>query len=125
MAGLVVVLVGVSGFALWSSRSTAASADAAVRASRLSDECSLAAGAVAAEESLERKYRLEPGPAVLARYDQAAADLVAALTLLGQTSTARERPVVDQVLSEHGPYLQAVHQMFGVRLFWSDGRSLI
>ena len=51
----------------------------AVTASRLSDDYAEAANAVGGEESLERKYRLEPGPEVQARYDVVAARFVAAL----------------------------------------------
>src|SRR5664280_1691195 len=66
---LVLILVGASVFAVWSSHATSRAAREASGASRLSDDYAAAASAVAAEESLERKYRLEPGPDVQARYD--------------------------------------------------------
>ena len=66
--GLVLILLGASVFAVWSSQATSRAARAASLASRLSDDYADAATAVAAEESLERKYRLEPGPDVQARY---------------------------------------------------------
>src|SRR5665811_2042589 len=74
--GLVLILLGVSVFAVWSSQATSRAARAASLASRLSEDYADAAAAVAAEESLERKYRLEPGPDVQARYDAAAGMLV-------------------------------------------------
>src|SRR5664280_165475 len=58
--GLVLILLGASVFAVWSSQATSRAAREASGASRLSDDYAAAASAVAAEESLERKYRLEP-----------------------------------------------------------------
>jgi len=57
---LVLVLLGVSVFAVWSSQATSQAASRAVTASGLSDAYDEAANAVGGEESLERKYRLEP-----------------------------------------------------------------
>src|SRR5450756_1513287 len=80
--GLVLDTLGASVFAVWSSQTTSRAARAASLASRLSDDYAAAASAVAAEESLERKYRLEPGSDVQARYDAAAGMLVDALALV-------------------------------------------
>ena len=55
------MLLAVSVFAVVESQLTAAAAEEAVAASTVSDDYWRAATAVAAEESLERKYRLEPG----------------------------------------------------------------
>src|ERR1035437_7036869 len=76
---LVLVLLAVSVFAVWSSQATSIVASRAVAANVLSDRYTQAASAVAAEESLERKYRLEPGPEIRALYNAAGADLVSAL----------------------------------------------
>jgi hypothetical protein len=54
----------------------------------VSDDYAAAASAVAAEESLERKYRLEPGPDVQARYAAAAGRLVDALALVRRDGDA-------------------------------------
>src|SRR3954463_8021602 len=66
---LVLVLLGVSLFAVWSSQAPSQASARAVMASGLSDDYAEAANAVGGEESLERKYRLEPGPDVQAKYD--------------------------------------------------------
>ncbi len=87
-AGLVLILLAVSGFAVVSSQATSAAAHSAVHASKLSDDFATAATAVAGEESLERKYRLEPGPEVRARYDMTAASFVDAL---GEVPARRRR----------------------------------
>ena len=76
---LVLVLLAVGVFAVVESPLTAAAAEEAVAESSLSDDYWRAATAVAAEESLERKYRLEPGADVRVRFDQSAAALVTAL----------------------------------------------
>ena len=67
-----------------------------------------AARAVAAQESLERKYRLEPGPEVLARYNKAADELVAALAAVRRDGDASDQDEVTQVLAANGPYLAAI-----------------
>jgi hypothetical protein len=58
-AGLAAVLLVLTEFALWAAFSTNRAAGQADRLSRLSDAYQQARFAVAAEESLERKYRLE------------------------------------------------------------------
>jgi diguanylate cyclase (GGDEF)-like protein len=81
-------------------------------ADRLSNSFADAAKAVAAEESLERKYRLEPGPEVLARYEKAAAGLVAALSTVRRDGDTTDRDKVDRVLAAHGPYLASIRRMY-------------
>src|SRR5664280_2514879 len=110
--GLVLILLGASVFAVWSSQATSRTARAASLASRLSDDYADAATAVAAEESLERKYRLEPGPDVQARYDAAAGMLVNALALVRRDGDAADRARVDQLLVAHTAYLAAIDRMF-------------
>jgi diguanylate cyclase (GGDEF)-like protein len=111
-AALALVLLGVSVFAVWSSQATNAAASRAVVANALSDHYARAATAVAGEESLERKYRLEPGPEIRARFDQAAAMLVAALGDVRRDGGPGDRSLVDDVLIRHGGYLEAVHRLF-------------
>ncbi|HEV7964778.1 MAG TPA: hypothetical protein VGP57_19705, partial [Actinoplanes sp.] len=102
--GVVVVLLGVSLFAVWSSQATARAAALAAAASRLSDDYARAATAVAAEESLERKYRLEPGLEVRVRYDAAAANLLDALSQVAAHGGATDRALVDQIRVRHASY---------------------
>src|SRR5664280_1549286 len=110
--GLVLILLGASVFAVWSSQATSRAARAASGASRLSEDYAAAATAVAAEESLERKYRLEPGSDVQARYDAAAGMLVDALALVRRDGDAADRAGVDQLLVAHTAYLAAIDRMF-------------
>jgi diguanylate cyclase len=109
---LVLVLLAVSVFAVWSSQATSIAAGGAVAASDLSDHYAQASRAVGAEESLERKYRLEPGPQIRAFYNAAAGDLVAALGRVRQQGDAGDRVFVDRILAQHRSYLEAIDRMF-------------
>ena len=111
-AALVLVLLSVSVFAVWSSQATSQASARAVRASALSDDYAEAANAVGGEESLERKYRLEPGPDVQARYDAVADRFVAALQQVRRDGDARDRAFVDATLARHHDYLKAIDRLF-------------
>jgi diguanylate cyclase len=110
--GLVLVLLAVSIFALWSSYATSSAAGRAVAANRLSDDYADAASAVAAEESLGRKYRLEPSLAIRTSHSRAGTALVAALANVRKDGDASDRVVVEQVLVEHGRYVAATTRLF-------------
>src|SRR4051794_15193480 len=110
--GLAIVLVAVSVFAIWSSQATSSAVAKAATASRVSDAFARAAGAVGAEESLERKYRLEPGPGVRTLFDNAAADLVGAMEAIRNDGDAADRAVADGVLAAHRGYLDAIDRLF-------------
>ncbi|XTR52176.1 putative bifunctional diguanylate cyclase/phosphodiesterase [Pseudarthrobacter sp. So.54] len=109
---LVLVLLGVSIFAVWSSQATSSAARSADEASTLSDYYDQADRAVAAAESLERKYRLEPGPGVRAKYDAAAADLVKALDLVKENGDQADRETEFRLDAAHESYLGSIGRMF-------------
>ena len=110
--GLVLVLLAVSVFAVLESQLTAAAAEEAVAASTVSEDYWRAATAVGAEESLERKYRLEPGEGVRIRFDQAAAALIAALAEVQRDGDASDRALVYQVTEHHGVFLESTGRLF-------------
>ena len=110
--GLVLILFGVSAFAAWSSYATSAAAHRAATASTLADDYAQAATAVALEESLERKYRLEPGPRVRARYDAAGEQLLGALALVARNGDATDRARVEKLRARHHEYLASIGRMF-------------
>ncbi len=66
--GLAFVLIFLSVFAIWGAASTYYAGREARHSNELNDVFANARAAVAAEESLERKYRLEPSPAVRERH---------------------------------------------------------
>jgi diguanylate cyclase len=111
-ASLFAVLIGVSAFAMWSALSTRQVAERAIASNTLSDHYAGAATAVATEESLERKYRLEPGPEVRRRFDKATEDMRAAMQLVRRDGTVQDQRVADQVAEAYGPYRQAIDRMF-------------
>jgi predicted negative regulator of RcsB-dependent stress response len=111
-AGLAAVLVVLTGFALWAASSTNRAAHQADRLSRLSDAYQQARFAVAAEESLERKYRLEPGHEVRTKYQQAAASLLAALEDVHQRGDHADRALKERLDAQHDRYLDAITRMF-------------
>jgi diguanylate cyclase len=110
--GLAAVLLVLTGFALWAAYSTNRAAGQADRLSRLSDAYQQARFAVAAEESLERKYRLEPGPEVRQRYQQAAAALLAALDDVHERGNREDRALEERLDAQHDRYLEAIERMF-------------
>jgi diguanylate cyclase len=110
--GLVLVLLAVSVFAVVESQLTAAAAEKAVAASTVSEDYWRAATAVGAEESLERKYRLEPGEGVRVRFDQAAAALIAALGEVQRDGDASDRALVYKVTDQHSVFLEATGRLF-------------
>jgi diguanylate cyclase (GGDEF)-like protein len=111
-AGLAAVLLVLTGFAFWAAYSTNRAARQADHYSRLSDAYQQARFAVAAEESLERKYRLEPGPEVRQRYRHAAAALVAALDVVHERGNREDRALTERLDADHARYLDAIGRMF-------------
>ncbi|MGZ4764244.1 MAG: putative bifunctional diguanylate cyclase/phosphodiesterase [Ilumatobacteraceae bacterium] len=109
---MVVVLIGVSGFVLWASLHTAQVTRHVVAANKLSADFNAAARAVAEEESLERKYRLEPSAETLSNYDTAAASLVDALNHVRADGDSADSSQANEVLVAHQPYLVAIKRMF-------------
>ena len=110
--GLVLVLLAVSSFAVWSSVATSDAASRAVAASGLSDDYARAASALNAEESLECQYFLDPAARVRASHDEAAAVLVAALGEVRRVGDANDRALVDRVLVEHRAYFAGIDLLF-------------
>jgi signal transduction histidine kinase/CheY-like chemotaxis protein len=110
--GLCVVLLFLTGFSVWVAFATNQAATSTKNASQLSDKYEQARYAVGAEESLERKYRLEPSAEVRAKHRAAAADLLSALTYVRQFGGESDRAIVDSMITSHRRYLDAVDQMF-------------
>jgi len=71
-----------------------------------------AATAVAAEESLERKYRLQPGPAPKAAHAAAEASFEQAMRQVAVLGGSVDRNLAKVVLREHNTYVAASAQLF-------------
>ena len=99
-------------FALHSALSSYQAGTAAKRASEESNAFQDARYAIGAEESLERKYRLEPGGEVRLLHSEAAASLESALDRARVFDEAQDGDLIDQLLAEHRAYLSAIDHMF-------------
>jgi diguanylate cyclase (GGDEF)-like protein len=67
---------------------------------------------MAAEESLERKYRLEPGPVPLAAHRVARAHVLNALAQLRRVGDARDQAISETLASLHTNYISAATILF-------------
>jgi diguanylate cyclase (GGDEF)-like protein len=97
---------------MWGALSTYRTATAAKRFSELSNAFEQARFAVAAEESLNRKYRLQPSAEVLGRHREAAASLLAALRRARELGEPADDALIGDVLAMHKEYLLAIDRMF-------------
>jgi diguanylate cyclase (GGDEF)-like protein len=111
-AALVLVLLAVSVFVVWSSQATSNAATRAATANHLSDLYAQAAVAVNAQESLERKYRLEPGVEVRKSFNEAADALVSGLGRIRKDGGAEDRVFVNRSLMVHRDHLAAIDRLF-------------
>jgi hypothetical protein len=110
--GLASVMVVLSIFAIWGSLSTYRAGSVAKQFSELSEAFEQARFAVATEESLERKYRLEPSAQVRDAHHEAAASLSAALARARAVGEPADGALIDDVLAMHADYLRAIDLMF-------------
>ena len=112
LGGLALVLLLLSGFGIASAQRTDKAARRVSAATGLSDVYQRARFAVGEEESLERKYRLEPGHEVRAKHERAARELEASLADINRIGTPDDRVLVARLLTVHKSYLQALDRMF-------------
>jgi hypothetical protein len=110
--GLAGVLLALTALSVLGAASTRRSAQTASRSAMLSEAYDRAFDAVAAEESLERKYRLEPGPELRERHRQAGDDLQQALNDVYTRGTKADRALVTSLRSLHAGYVTAIAPMF-------------
>src|SRR4051794_5815594 len=71
-----------------------------------------AASGVAAEESLERKYRLEPGPVPLAAHTAAEVQVNRAFQQISEHGLAPDRRLIAHVTVEHDRYVSGAIKLF-------------
>jgi diguanylate cyclase (GGDEF)-like protein len=105
IVGLLAVLCFLAGFSLITQRRTSALSQQADQANRLSEVYQDARFWVGQEESLERKYRLEPSPDVRALHQQAERNLVNDVRRLSSVDpTPANRAIVQRLLTLHIAY---------------------
>jgi diguanylate cyclase len=106
--GLVVLIIVVTVGSLVTSNAAATS----TLAVRLGIAYGHAASAIAAEETLERKYRLQPGPVARAAHTAAEASLDQAMRQVAVLGNSVDRNLAKVVLREHRAYVAASAQLF-------------
>jgi diguanylate cyclase (GGDEF)-like protein len=99
------------GFAIFAAFFTKAAAGDAAKAVQRSDLFSGVRYAVASEESLHRKYQLEPSSETLRRHAEAARELINKLLAI-RAQPDEPLEVVDSLQLAHARYLTATHLLF-------------
>jgi diguanylate cyclase len=105
---LVALIIVVTVGSLVTSNAAATSALAV----RIGDAYAHAAGAIAAEESFEREYRLQPGPVPQAAHAAAEVSLEQAMRQVAVLGDSTEQNLAKVVLREHSAYVAASAQLF-------------
>ena len=106
------VLIALMVVAIGGSLATDRAASASERGVLVNTAYQAAARGVAAEESLERKYRLEPGPVPLAAHIEARHAVVRALAELQGLQSTGDRRLATHIGREHAAYVAAATLMF-------------
>jgi diguanylate cyclase (GGDEF)-like protein len=109
---LAIILTLMTVFGVGGAIITTKANEAVNQALFLSDHYEQARYWIGAEESLERKYRLEPGPEVYQMHRAAAAQLQANLQQIAQQGSAADKQIVQHALALHVAYLTDTAAMF-------------
>ncbi|MDB5039379.1 MAG: sensor-containing diguanylate cyclase/phosphodiesterase [Candidatus Eremiobacteraeota bacterium] len=110
--GLVVVLIVSIGVALFASTATSAAEDRADEARTLGVLYADARFLVVLEQSLEDKYRLEPGPDVARAHEAAAHELAVVLRTIVRLAPPANAAEALRLLELHKHYRVTAHAMF-------------
>jgi diguanylate cyclase (GGDEF)-like protein len=109
---LALVLLSLTAVSLWSAVTTSSAAMMADRSRVVSADYSEARFQVAQEESLERKYRLEPGPKVRALHTAAVLALDAVMGQLAALVDPPERATIAEITKDNAVYVKSVALLF-------------
>ena len=110
--GLVIVLLLLTGFSLWTAVMTQQATNDTRVAFQLSDLYEQARYEIGLEKSLERKYRLDPAPDIQAQHSAAAVMLVQILHNVYREGDGNDRSLVQRLFAEHKRYVLATNQLF-------------
>jgi diguanylate cyclase (GGDEF)-like protein len=112
MTGAGVGLVALIVLLVVGSLVTSNAAGTSTRAVRIAVAYGHAASAIAAEESLERKYRLQPGPTPRAAHAAAEVSFKQAMLQVAVLGDSADRSLAKTVLREHSAYVVASARLF-------------
>lgn len=104
LAGMAIVLLGMSGFAIWASHATTSSLMKASKLTALSDANLAAALALESEESLVREYLMSPSSEVKIDVARHSAAVVSHLATFQRGGDATDRELANKLLLRHGTY---------------------
>jgi diguanylate cyclase (GGDEF)-like protein len=110
--GIVLVLLAVSVFGVWSSQETSSAADQVSVSIRIASHYSDAARAAQLEEPIELEYRLHPDPAGRARQRTTTDQLVEALSRIRHDGDGDDRQLADEIQARLGDYLISAGRLF-------------
>lgn len=110
-AGLLIVLIGLPTFVFVGAETSFDAGQAARHASQINGAYEQARYSVGAEESLNRKYRLQPAVRVRQAHKREAELLVAALQKI-RIMEPDSAESIDSLLAMHAAYLEAIDRMF-------------
>jgi hypothetical protein len=110
--GVLVVFISVGVFVLLSSQATRHAARQAMVSSRLSDDYNAAAATVAAQDSLEHEYQLEPSPAVRSRNQQLTQAFDAALSRVQRDGDRSDRSTAMALSRTYAGYEAETSRLF-------------
>ncbi len=110
--GLAAILWGAGLFAIGAATVTTDTLSHVSKANALNGLYEKARYNVGAEESLERKYRLEPSPDVRAAHRASEISLEETMRAVARIGDSSDRAVVATVLPAHKKYVLATHSMF-------------
>ncbi len=109
---LALVLCGMGGFAIFGVVMTQRATDAVHTAEDLNDQYQQARYWIGTEESLERMYRIEPGPDVLASHRAAESTLIQNMQQVIRIGTSTDRAIAQAILTDHSRYEYTSRLMF-------------
>jgi diguanylate cyclase len=108
---LALILLSLTAVSLWSAVTTSSAAMMADRSRVVSADYSEARFQVAQEESLERKYQLEPGPKGRALHTAAVLALDAVMRQLALVDTP-QRAQIAEIVNDNAAYVKSVRLLF-------------
>jgi diguanylate cyclase (GGDEF)-like protein len=106
------VVLTMSGFALWASQATARAAGRATAANRIAGYYLEASQAASEEKSLERKYRLDATPDTRTAHGAAERAFIAALNRVKAEGDAEDRAHAQAILLTHDDFRATATKMF-------------
>jgi diguanylate cyclase (GGDEF)-like protein len=112
LAGMALALVALIVIVIFGSIATGHAAGDAERAALLNNSYGTVANGVTNEEAAEREYLLQPAPAILSEFHEAALDVVSSLKSIAASAPAGDRSLAVKLLALHVVYARGERTLF-------------